>query len=171
MKRAELEIGKAYYSATKADWTGDYIPHAKRNNKTQLAIYLRKYHKVVVKETQLKTEYERTYRTNKVLVQLADGREEWIQLSHIRGEFKSCIGLIFEHTHENEGQKRAEKHAKHLRQKYYREVYAPARNKMLQEMCRVSGNYVSEYDRVGGLPLSVVQAINEALSKLESAEK
>lgn len=171
MKRAELEIGKAYYLSTKTDWSDGSVPYNKRNNKTQIAIYLGKYNKVIVKETQLKTEAERKYRTNQVLVQLPSGREEWVKLSHLRGEFKVCIDQIFKRNHKNEGEERGERYAKHLRQKYFREVYRPAIDEMLKEMRRVSGSYISEYDKVGSLPLSVAQVVTEALSKLETADK
>ena len=126
---------------------------------------------MIVKETQLKTEYDRKYRTNLVLVQLPSGREEWVKLSHLRGEFKVCVEQIFKRNYKSEGEERGERYAKHLRQKQYREVYRPAVDKMLKEIRRVSGSYVSEYTKIGEVSLSVAQVIAEALSKLETADK
>lgn len=138
MKRAELEIGKAYYFSTKANWNDAYI--SANTTLTQFAISKAGFHKVVIKETQLKTQYEREYRTREVLVAYASGREEWIPLVHIRGEYLECVKQIYKRHHTSEAIKRAGRYAQHLSRKREREVYKPAVKELDSLIRQLTGN-------------------------------
>lgn len=137
MKRAELVIGKGYYYSTKANWNDAYISAS--TTLTQFAIEKRRA-KVVIKETQLKTEYERRRKTREVLVTFANGREEWIPLVHIRGEFLDCIKRIYKNHHVSEATRRAGRYAQHLSRKNEREVYQPAVKELDILIRQLTGN-------------------------------
>lgn len=137
MKRAELVIGKGYYYSTKANWNDAYI--SADTTLTQFAIEKRR-NKVIIKETQLKTQYERDYRTREVLVTYASGREEWVPLSHIRGEYIECVKQIYKRHHTSEGIKRAGRYAQHLSRKREREVYKPAVKELDSLIRQLTGN-------------------------------
>lgn len=137
MKRAELVIGRGYYYSTKANWNDAYI--SADMTLTQFAIGKR-HNKVTIKETQLKTEYERSRKTRDVLVITASGREEWIPLVHIRGEFISCIKTIYKNHHVSRATQRAGQYAQHLRRKHEREVYQPAVKELDLLIRELTGN-------------------------------
>lgn len=140
MKRAELIIGKAYYLSSRTDWASGYnngYRDSRLTNLTQTANYY-KGHKVVIVETQLKTDYDRKYRTREVLVRTPRGDEKWVPLAHLRGEFISCIKTHFD----NKGwiDDRDSKHRAHLRRKETREQYNPA----VKELNRLIGELIGE---------------------------
>lgn len=165
MKRAELEIGKAYYIDTKADWSGKHLYRC--HTTAQAALYLKQSHRVVIVETQLKTDYDRKYRQREVLVMRPNGRETWVALNHIRGEYASCIKTICQWSLFNEGNERARKYEQHLQRKRQREVYNPA-YKAAMEALKEYG-YVSSYDRVEhAFKIEHLIAIAEGLALLKT---
>lgn len=166
MKRAELEVGKAYYLDTKADWSSKYLYRC--HTTAQAALYLKPSHRVVIVETQLKTDYDRKYRQREVLVMKSNGQEKWIPLNHIRGEYASCIKTICQWSLFNEGTERARKYQKHLQRKQEREVYKPAYEAAMKAL-KEFGGYVSSYDRVEhAFKIEHLIAIAEGLALLKT---
>ena len=167
MKRQELIIGKAYYLTQYNDWAsnGRAINGWRYKNLTECAIK-NKGKKVILVETQLKTEYDRKYRTREVLVRNSRGEEQWVSLTHIRGEFASCIKSVYEWHKEVDD--RAKKYADHLRRKQQREVYKPAYEAMMTAL-KEHGGYVSGWDRVqNAFKLEHLIAITEGLALLKT---
>lgn len=167
MKRAELIVGKAYYLTQYNDWASNGRAHSgwRYKNLTECAIK-NKGKKVIVLETQLKTEHERKYRTREVLVRNSRGNEEWVPLTHIRGEFASCIKSVYDWNKETDN--RAKKYAEHLARKQQREVYKPAYKAMINALDEVAG-YVSGWDRVeNAFKLEHLIAITEGLALLKT---
>lgn len=168
MKRAELEIGKAYYLSQYNDWAcnGRAISGWKYNNLTECAIK-NKNKKVIVLETQLKTDYERKYRTREVFIQRADGRTEWVSLTHLRGDFAFCIKSVFEWRKITDD--RDSKYKAHLQRKQQREVYKPTYKQMIDTLSELTGKGIYGWDRIeDGFSLEQLQTINEALSLLKT---
>jgi hypothetical protein len=171
MKRSELIIGKAYYINTSANWldktycfTESYPQGAEKVSRN----------KVIIVETQLKTEHQRKYRTREVLIQNHHGDEVWVSLTHIRMEWGRAVKLIVDEYRRAKVRSyddRGNRYARHLANKKARDVIAPAREKMMQEMRRVSGKYVSEYSDVRDLPLEVMLLIGQALSGIKTELK
>jgi len=164
MKRSELIIGSAYYKSKHNDWEGEV--YGRYPNITQLAIRNRSK-KVIVIETQLKTEYDRKYRTRDVLVRNIDGKEMWVPLSHLRGSFDSCIKTLFEWKKEIDP--RTSNYEKHLARKVLREQYNPAYKAMINNLNELTGDGLYGWDRIeNGFSLEQLQTINEALALLKT---
>lgn len=139
MKRAELIIGKAYFLAKNNDWNDGYNNGYRPDNYVNLTRVAREYtrHKVIIIETQLKTEYDRKYHTRDVLVRRNNGDEQWVSLSHIRGEFVSCIKTIYKVKGWIDT--RDQKHQAHLRRKVVREQYQPAVKELNSLIAQLTG--------------------------------
>lgn len=164
MKRSELIIGKAYYMSKYNDWVGNV--YGRYPNLTKVA-HSQRHRKVVIVETQLKTEYDRKYRTREVLVRNSDGKELWIPLAHLRGDFESCIKTLFQWKREHD--QRDAKYKQHLERKIQREQYAPAYKQMMATIEELTGDSVWGYNRVeGAFTLEQLKVINEALSLLKT---
>jgi hypothetical protein len=164
MKRAELIIGKAYYRSKTNEWEDE--GYGRYPNITKLAISDR-HRKVIVVETQLKTEYDRKYRTRDVLVRNIDGKEFWAPLAHLRGDFDSCIKTRFGWKKEIDN--RESKYQQHLARKVQREQYNPAYKAMVNALNELTGDGVYGWDKIeNGFSLEQLQTINEALSLLKT---
>lgn len=162
MKRAELIPNKSYYMTSDNGWN-NYTGYT-YENLCQTA-QKKKSYKVVVLQTYLETEHQKKYRTREVFVRDAYGRETWVPLAHIRGEFQDVIKTIYRNNKKTDP--RGKKYAEHLRRKHQREVYRPALNTMLEELRKVSGGYVSEYDSLGKLDIKAIQTIIKALQETD----
>ena len=160
MKRAELIPGKTYYVTSDNGWNNS--TGYGYENLCQVAQKKKRY-KVTVIRTYLQTDYEKQRKTREVLVKDSYGRDAWVSLAHIRGEFKEIVQVIYESNKKTDP--RGRRYAEHLRRKQEREVYRPALKTMLEELRKVSGGYVSEYDKLGGLDLKAIQAITKALQE------
>ena len=164
MKRSELIIGSAYYKSKHNDWEGEV--YGRYPNLTKLAISNRR-HKVIVVETQLKTDYDRKYRTRDVLVRTIDDKEIWVPLSHLRGSFDSCIKTLFQWKKEIDP--RSANYEKHLARKVQREQYNPAYKAMINTLNELTGDGVYGWDKIeNGFSLEQLKVINEALSLLKT---
>lgn len=164
MKRSELIIGSAYYKSKHNDWEGEV--YGRYPNLTKLAISNRR-HKVIVVETQLKTEYDRKYRTRDVLVRTIDDKEIWVPLAHLRGEFDSCIKTLFQWKKETDP--RGANYEKHLARKVLREQYNPAYKAMVSHLNELTGDGLYGWDRIeNGFSLEQLKIINEALTLLKT---
>ena len=164
MKRSELIIGNAYYLSKYNDWEGKV--YGRYPNLSKCAISNRSK-KVILVETQLKTEYDRKYRTRDVLVRNIEGKEIWVPLAHLRGDFGSCIKTLFEYKKEIDN--RDSKHRQHLERKHQREVYRPALKTMLTMLKEIEGGYISDYDRIeSAFSIEQLNAIIEGLSLLKT---
>ena len=138
MKRAELIIGKAYYISTEAGWRNKTY----RGNKTYFETAERnKGNKVTIVETQLKTEYDRKYKTRDVLVRYESGRETWEPLAHIRCTWVEAVRLKTQDYRDAYCQDdRDSKYRKHLARKVEREQYKPA----VKELNKLIGSLIGK---------------------------
>lgn len=170
MKRAELEIGKAYYLNTSTDWTGNIWISSSLKTPAQVALYIKASNLVRIKETQLLTDYNKRYHSREVLVTRANGREEWVSLNHIRGGFTECVKLICQRKIKSEGAERASRYAKHLQRKETKEVIEPARKELVKLINGLGEGYghVSYYDRIDQIPHHIMVKLIEALKKVEA---
>ena len=167
MKRAELIVGQSYYVSTKAGWRNNTLYGNGSYFKTAQDI---KRSKFIVVETQLKTDYEKKYRTREVLMQNYAGEEKWIDLNHVRCEWIKAVQLKTEDTRRVYcSDKRDQKYRQHLARKQEREVYTPTYNKMRDLLKETTGKSVWGYDRIEhGFTLEQLQTINEALTLLKT---
>jgi hypothetical protein len=164
MKRSELIIGNAYYLSKYNDWEGKV--YGRYPNLSKCAISNRSK-KVILVETQLKTEYDRKYRTRDVLVRNIDGKEFWAPLAHLRGDFGSCIKTLFEYKKEVDP--RGMNYERHLARKVQREQYNPAYKAMVNNLNELTGDGVYGWDKIeNGFSLEQLKVINEALSLLKT---
>jgi hypothetical protein len=150
-KRIELAIGQEWaFIRTRGAEIGDYG-----------------FHKVVIASVE---HYEKgTYQSRKVskgqgvLVKTDGGYEKVVQLSQL---FKPWAEFEVEKA-EYEAQRKIwlAKAAieKAEREKFDAEVYRPALQEFQSVINQYSGKYVSEWDRVGQLPIEVLQAIVQAI--------
>ena len=90
MKRAELIIGKSYYMHESANWRDKVYA----DNSYAKTADIHRRRKVVIVETQLKTEQEKKYRNRDVLIQNSNGDQKWVALNHIRIEWIEAVSLI-----------------------------------------------------------------------------
>lgn len=167
MKRAELIIGQAYYLDERAGWNN----RASYSNSTFLKTAQNNIsRKVVIVETQLKTDYEKTYRTRDVFVQYESGRTSWVPLNHIRCTWKDAIRIKTQHNRETYGRDdRDTQYRKHLARKHDREQYKPALRQMVENLKELSGRAPWTYDRIeSGFTMEQLNIMNEALSLLKT---
>jgi len=167
MKRAELIIGKAYYTSKSANWRDDwradasYFKTAKQNQNR----------KVIIIETQLKTDYDKNYRTRDVLIQNSAGKEIWVPLNHIRTSWANAISLLTEdyrRNHRSLDGGRGAKYARHLARKREKEQVEPAIKALCQEIERVTGEHVYSGDSIRSLELNTLLTLTKALSVIKT---
>jgi hypothetical protein len=166
MKRAELIIGKAYYMNKTANWRDDHYNLSKSYPKTAEGI---KRYKITIVETQLKTEYDKSYRTRDVLIQNADGKEKWVPLNWIRCSFIDAVKIMTDDRRQRSGyDDPANRYARHMARKIQKEQIEPAIKALCQEIERVTGEYVYRSDRIETLELKTLLTLTNALSGIKT---
>ena len=171
MKRAELIIGEAYFWSKKNDWNEGYRNGYRDSsliNLTKVGIEHRR-NKVVIVETQLKTQYDRNYHSRDVFVRYANGDEGWVSLAHIRGEFVSCIKTLYKVK--GWVDTRDSNHKQHQHRKVVREQYQPAVKELNALIRELTGNqrfnsYIDDFGYMNTYKnwnLETVQAVVNAL--------
>lgn len=168
MKRAELIIGKSYYMNKTTDWTNSHYGISSSYAKTAENI---KRFKVVVIETQLKTEYEKEWRTRDVLIQTESGNQKWVPLNWIRCDWIEAVKELTDNTRQrarNGWDDRANRYARHLARKREKEQVEPAIKALCQEIERVTGEYVYRGDRIETLELNTLLTLTKALSVIKT---
>jgi hypothetical protein len=170
MKRAELIIGNAYFMSDSNNWADkhsggeSYYETARRN----------KWRKVIIVETQLKTDYDKKYRTRCVLIKNYEGKEKWVSLAHIRQEWKPAIKVMcddYRRQYSPLDGGRGYKYKRHLERKQLKEQFQPALKTMLEEIVRVTGQSVYSWDKMESLSLNQIQIITQALSGIKTELK
>jgi hypothetical protein len=165
MKRAELIIGKAYYMHESANWR-DKVYADKSYAKTA---DIHKRRKVIIVETQLKTEHERTYRNRDVLIQNNNGEQKWVALNHIRVEWIKAVGLITQDYRRRVSyDDRGWKHERHLARKFEREELRPAIKNLCEEIERVTGEQVYSWEKIENLEIKTIKTLIQALSVIKT---
>lgn len=168
MKRAELIIGKSYYMHESANWRDKVYA----DNSYAKTADIHKRRKVVIVETQLKTEQEKKYRNRDVLIQNSNGDQKWVVLNHIRIEWIEAVSLITKDWRNARGyDDRARKYARHLQRKFEREQFAPALKTMLTEIERVTGEKVYSWDKMESLNINTIKILTQALSGIKTELK
>ena len=169
MKRAELIIGANYYMNSKADWRGYHYGLSASYAKT--ADSLQRY-KVTIVETQLKTEYDKNYRTRDVLIQTHQGRQVWVPLNHIRCTFIEAVKILTQdRRHILNNNDATQRYQRHLQRKFAREQYEPALKEMLQEIERVTGEHVWSWTKMESLDYDTIKKLTQALSVIKTELK
>jgi hypothetical protein len=167
VKRAELIISKAYFMSESANWrdkhsgSDSYFKTAQQN----------RWRKVIIVETQLKTEQEKNYKTRDVLIQNYEGKQKWVALNHIRTQWADAIGLMtqdYRRRYRSADEGRGMKYQRHLDRKIQKEQREPAIKTLCQEIERVTGEHVWSHDTIGGLELKTIQILNQALSVIKT---
>jgi hypothetical protein len=166
MKRAELIIGKAYYMNKTANWRDDHYNLSKSYPKTAEGI---KRYKITIVETQLKTEYDKQYRTRDVLIQTSAGTEKWVPLNWIRCAFIDAVKILTDDRRQRSGyDDPANRYARHMARKIQKEQIEPAIKALCQEIERVTGEYVYRSDRIETLELKTLLTLTNALSGIKT---
>ena len=169
MKRAELIIGKSYYMNSKADWRGYHWGLSESYAKTADSL---NYCKVIVVETQLKTEYDKNYRTRDVLIQKSNGKQVWVPLNHIRCTFIEAVKILTQDRRDILNNNDAtQRYQRHLQRKFAREQYEPALKEMLQEIERVTGEHVWSWTKFESLDYDTIKKLTQALSVIKTELK
>lgn len=166
MKRAELIIGGTYYMNKTNDWRGDHYGLSQSYAKTGEG--LRRY-KVTIKETQLKTEWDKQHRTRDVLIQTSEGKEKWVPLNWIRCTFIEAVKVLTDDRRQRYGyDDRANRYARHMQRKFEREQFVPALKTMLEEVERVTGEKVYSWDKMESLEYETIKKLTQALSFIKT---
>lgn len=166
MKRAELIIGKTYYVNKASNWQENHYSISESYAKTgeSLARY-----KVTVIETQLKTEADKQWRTRDVLIRNSQGQEKWVALNHIRCEWIEAVKILTDDWRNRISYNdRGVRYQRHLQRKREKEEINPAIAALCEEIKRVTGEYVSRYDRVESLELKTLLTLTKALSVIKT---
>jgi hypothetical protein len=165
MKRAELIIGQSYYMHESANWrdrasaSKSYVETAKYQNRR----------KVTIVETQLKTDYDRTYHNRDVLIQNSEGTQKWVALNHIRVEYIKAIQVITnDYRIRRSYDDRGLKYQRHLARKFEREQLKPAIKNLCEEIERVTGERVWSGDKIESLELKTLLTLTQALSFIKT---
>lgn len=165
MKRAELIIGKSYYMHESANWRDKVYA----DNSYAKTADIHRRRKVVIVETQLKTEQEKKYRNRDVLIQNSKGEQKWVALNHIRIEWIEAVSLITKDWRNTRGyDDRGRKYDRHLQRKFEREQFAPALKTMLTEIERVTGEKVYSWDKMESLEYETIKKLTQALSFIKT---
>lgn len=165
MKRAELIIGKSYYMHESANWRDKVYA----DNSYAKTADIHKRRKVVIIETQLKTEQEKKYRNRDVLIQNSNGDQKWVALNHIRIEWIEAVSLITKDWRQRNGwNDPANRYARHLQRKFAREQFTPALKTMLEEIERVTGEKVYSWDKMESLEYETIKKLTQALSFIKT---
>jgi hypothetical protein len=130
---------------------------------------IHKRRKVVIIETQLKTEQEKKYRNRDVLIQNSNGDQKWVALNHIRIDWIEAVSLITKDWRERNGwNDRGNQYARHLQRKFAREQFTPALKTMLEEIERVTGEKVYSWDKMESLEYETIKKLTQALSFIKT---
>jgi hypothetical protein len=130
---------------------------------------IHKRRKVVIIETQLKTEQEKKYRNRDVLIQNSNGDQKWVALNHIRIEWIEAVSLITKDWRQRNGwNDPANRYARHLQRKFAREQFTPALKTMLEEIERVTGEKVYSWDKMESLEYETIKKLTQALSFIKT---
>lgn len=165
MKRAELIIGKAYYMHESANWMDKIYA----DNSYVKTANIHKRRKVIIIETQLKTDYDKSRRTRDVLIQTSDGKEKWVALNHIRTEWIKAIELITQDYRQRVSyDDPVKRYARHMARKMQKEQVEPAIKALCQEIERVTGESVWRGDKIESLELKTIQTLTQALSVIKT---
>jgi len=166
MKRAELIIGKAYYMNKTANWRDDHYNLSKSYPKTAEGI---KRYKITIVETQLKTEYDKNYRTRDVLIQNHEGKEKWVPLNWIRCSFIEAVKIFTDDRRQRSGyDDPANRYARHMARKIQKEQREPAIKALCEEIERVTGEHVWSGDKIEMLELNTLLTLTKALSVIKT---
>ena len=168
MKRAELIIGKAYYMNKTTDWTNNH--YSVTSSYATTADRLKRY-RVIVVETQLKTEHDKEWRTRDVLIQNSEGNLKWVPLNWIRTTWVEAVKELTDNTRQrtlNGWNDRGNQYARHLARKREKEQVEPAIKALCQEIERVTGEYVYRGDRIETLELNTLLTLTQALSFIKT---
>ena len=165
MKRAELIIGKTYYMHESANWRDKhYVEESYAKNAERL-----KFYKVTVIETQLKTDYDKSYRTRDVLIQNHKGDQKWVALNHIRCEWIQAVKVLTDDRRQRRSyDDRAIRYSRHLARKFEREQLKPAIKNLCEEIERVTGERVWSGDKIESLELKTLLTLTQALSFIKT---
>jgi hypothetical protein len=166
MKRAELIIGKTYYMNKTANWRDNHYSLSKSYPKTAEGI---KHHKITIVETQLKTDYDKNYRTRDVLIQTSAGNEKWVPLNWIRCSFIDAVKILTDDRRQRLGyDDPANRYARHMARKMQKEQMEPAIKALCEEIERVTGEHVWRGDKIETLELKTLLTLTKALSVIKT---
>jgi hypothetical protein len=168
VKRAELIIGKSYYMNKTTDWTNSHYGLSTSYAKT--AENLKRY-KVIIVETQLKTEYDKEWRTRDVLIQTEGGNLKWVPLNWIRCDWIEAVKELTDNIRQRERNSwsdRGNQYARHMARKFEREQLKPAIKNLCQEIERVTGEHTYGGDRIENLELKTLLTLTQALSFIKT---
>jgi hypothetical protein len=165
MKRAELITGKNYYMNESANWRDKtWVDESYAKTADRI-----KWYKVTVIETQLKTEYDKKYRTQRVLIQDNKGNEKWVALSHIRCTFIEAVKILTDDRRLLRGyDDPGNRYDRHLQRKFEREQFKPALKTLMSEMSRVTGEQVYSWEKFESLDIKTIQILTQALSGIKT---
>jgi hypothetical protein len=167
MKRAELLIGKAYFMSESANWRDKHTAGESHFKTAQR----NKWRKVVIVETQLKTDYDKTRRIRDVMVTDYEGKQKWVPLNHIRAEWGYAICLMtqdYRSRYATPDEGRGAKYRRHLDRKHQKEQREPAIKALCKEIERVTGEHVWSHDTIGGLEFKTLEILNQILSGIKT---
>jgi hypothetical protein len=164
MKRAELIIGKSYYMHESANWRDKVYA----DNSYAKTADIHRRRKVIIVETQLKTEPEKMFRNRDVLIQNSKGEQKWVPLNHIRIEWIEAVSLITKDWRNARYDDRGRKYERHLQRKFEREQFVPALKTMLEEIERVTGEKVYSWDKMESLEYETIKKLTQALSFIKT---
>lgn len=167
MKRAELIIGKAYYMHESANWRDKSYA----DNSYAKTADIHKRRKVVIVETQLKTEPEKMFHNRDVLIQNSKGEQKWVPLNNIRIEWVEAVSLMTKDWRYARYDDRGRRYERHLQRKFEREQFAPALKTMLEEIERVTGEKVYSWDKMESLEYETIKKLTQALSVIKTELK
>ena len=168
MKRAELIIGKAYYMNKTTDWTNSHYSVSQSYAKTAESV---SRYKVIIVETQLKTEYEKEWHTRDVLIQNSEGKQKWVPLNWIRSTWIEAVRELTENTrqrHRNSYSDRGNQYSRHMARKFEREQLKPAIKNLCDEIERVTGERTWAGDKIENLELKTLLTLTQALSFIKT---
>jgi hypothetical protein len=166
VKRAELIIGKAYYMNSTANWRDDHYSLSQSYAKTGEGL---KRYKVTVVETQLKTDYDKSFRNRDVLIQNSNGDQKWVALNHLRCEWIQAVKLLTDDRRMRKGyDDPANRYSRHLARKFEREQLRPAIKNLCEEIERVTGEHVWSGDKIENLELKTIKTLIQALSVIKT---
>jgi hypothetical protein len=166
VKRAELIIGKAYYMNKVTDWQGYHYGISESYAKTAESL---SGNKVIVIETQLKTQSDKVYNTRNVLIQKASGKQVWVPLNHLRCPFIEAVKILTNDRRQRLGyDDRGNRYARHMARKMQKEQIEPAIKALCQEIERVTGEHIYRSDRIETLELNTLLTLTKALSVIKT---
>jgi hypothetical protein len=166
MKLSELQEGKEYFVYNRDHWIS--------------ATYSKTYSKTAenLRRERMTPEFkdgiiQRDYK-GRIYMKSKSGITDKVVLRHIRSEFFDAVALITKtnQSRYDENKERAKRYAQHLARKAERErntIEKPIREEFFNSISALAPNkYVSKWTELDKLPIEVMQAITEALKKVEA---